>query len=64
MEIYEKECSYCKEKKWGCFFHKNKSQHDGLNRRCKECVKKTHRESEIERLRKYNPERNISWNYR
>lgn len=35
-----KVCGTCKETKNISFFHKNKSQYDGLNGKCKECRKK------------------------
>lgn len=61
MDIPLRKCARCKKEKPGYEFSICTGRRDGLNTRCRQCIKDTHRPSELEIIRKNLPER--AWNY-
>lgn len=61
MHIEKRKCESCGEEKMPCEFNKMGKSSHRLQYRCKECMKKARKKTEIEHLRKIFPS-DIPWN--
>ncbi len=57
--MYLKRCNRCEHAKPGFEFTVNRKSHDGLETRCRACLRNTRKETELEMLRRRCPERSL-----
>ncbi len=59
--MFTKQCTRCEHNKNGYDFSINRKNRDGLETRCRACIRDAHRPTELEIMRKKNPEPTVSY---
>jgi len=60
IHIKKKKCARCEEEKPLYEFYQQRSARDGLHSRCRECLKESRSETEVEILRR-NSQPHVNW---